>query len=856
MSASKNLVIVESPTKARTITRILGQDYTVTASMGHVRDLPENSLGVNISGGFEPNYQVSKRSVVSSLKNFCKGAKVVYLAPDPDREGEAIAWHIREILKDSVKCDFRRVVFHEITKSAVSEAFRHPGDINMNLVNSQQARRILDRIVGFKISEMLWSKISKGLSAGRVQSVALRIICEREREILAFVPREYWILTAKFAQGGAPLEYVGKLSAVDGAKAENISADDAARMADAIEKSKSCRIGEISTKRKLKHAPPPFITSTLQQAAVQYLRMSASHAMRVAQQLYEGIEIGGEGQTGLITYMRTDSFSVSKEALAACRSFIGDKFGADFLPEKPNFFKSGKGAQEAHEAIRPTDVFRTPDAMRQFLSPDQLRLYTFIWKRFVASQSRPAEYDVTTVSTLVGGADGRSYDFRTVGTVLVFQGYLKAYEAKSADEDDAEPADAADSKALLLLKEGADAVLRKLDKEQKFTEPPARFSEATLIKELESNGIGRPSTYATILGTILGRKYVERAKGRLVPTELGFKVNDTLVRTVSDLFQVGFTAEMEAELDKVEEGDLDWKKMLSEFYAQFSVWLKSAKMEGAPSDDKVRPLMEALAAVGKWNPAEKAGRRKYDDRKFFDSVKEQFEANGAISERQWNALVSMAAKYKDQIVDFDSLASSLGISEMLSRSELEMKERMSPENVERSAKLAALVEELAKIAKEEGKNGAEAGGGKGRYDDSSFLNSFSKRLSRGIPLSDKQAAVLGRIASKHKDKLASFAEIQTLIAIPGRGDGQAAVERKMTGEKENARISELLARLKKVQDWREGKGRRSDKTFFLSLSRQFSQRGALSEKQFSALEKMAAKYPGNASGGEGGGASV
>ncbi|HPN84262.1 MAG TPA: type I DNA topoisomerase, partial [Victivallales bacterium] len=695
--------------------------------------------------------------------------------------------------------------------------------------------------------EMLWSKISKGLSAGRVQSVALRIICDREREILAFVPKEYWILTASFEMIPGQIEYKGRLFSVDGQKAEGISSADALRMADAIEKNKASRIGDISRKRKLKNAPPPFITSTLQQAAVQSLRMSASNAMRVAQQLYEGVELVNEGSVGLITYMRTDSFSISKEALSACRNFIAGEFGSEFLPESPNFFRSAKGAQEAHEAIRPTDVNRKPDDLKSILSPDQFRLYSLIWKRFAASQMKPAEYDVTTVSTVVDGADSRKYEFRTIGSSLVFQGFLKIYDDRDENEKDEDVSIDFGAQALAELKDGAPAQLKKLDKEQKFTEPPARFSEATLIRELESNGIGRPSTYATILSTILSRKYVDRAKGRLIPTELGFKVNDTLVRTVPDLFQVGFTAEMETELDKIEEGDLDWKKMLKDFYGQFSAWLKQAKAEGAPDNENAKILIETLGKISKWNPPEKAGRRKYDDKKFYNSVKEHFKTNDMISEKQWKVLVSLAAKYKEQIKGFDQISSKLKIEEMLRKSDSDREERMNPETQAKVAKIAAIVKELAELANADSKPSEGNTQKKGRYDDSVFLNSFLKRLERGIPLSDKQAAVLGRIVFKNKDRIKAFDEVSALL---GSTEGADDTERRITQAKDNERIKEILAELKTVENWKEGRGRRNDKSFFISLSRQFAAKGFLSEKQFAALEKMAARYSGNGSENE------
>ncbi|HOK04557.1 MAG TPA: type I DNA topoisomerase [Victivallales bacterium] len=838
----KDLVIVESPTKARTISKILGNQYTVAASMGHVRDLPENTLGVNISNHFQPYYQITKKSVVANLKKLCHSANTVYLAPDPDREGEAIAWHIKELLAKELKCDFRRVVFHEITKTAVSEAFKHPGDINMNLVNSQQARRILDRIVGYKISEMLWSKISKGLSAGRVQSVALRIICEREREIQNFVPEEYWLLNANFAKQNGLFEYKGKLVSVNGQKIANIKAVDAEKIAKAIEENNGSFIDDILLKRRQKYAPPPFITSTLQQTAVQYLRMTASQTMRIAQQLYEGIEIGGEGATGLITYMRTDSFNVSMEALGACRAFISQNFGEDFLPEKPNFFKSARTAQEAHEAIRPTSVFRTPESIRNYLSTEQFKLYSLIWKRFVASQTKPAEYDVVTVSTIVNGSDKMKYEFKTTGSTLVFDGYLKVYEINTEEDKSGEnDCDNLDARTLLSsLEKGENVLMKCLNKEQKFTEPPARFSEATLIKELESNGIGRPSTYATILSTILSRKYVEKVKGRLLPTELGFKVNDILIRTLGELFQVGYTAQMEAELDKIEEGGLEWRKMLFDFYSQFSLWLKNAKLDGAPEDKNIKVLIEALDSVKNWELPDKGRGRKFNDKKFFESVKEYYNNAGTISEKQWKALLSLIVKYREQIENFKEISESFSLSKMIEKKEADDREKKLPHNVEKNQKIMNVISEILKIIKEQ-KNIDVESNVKGRYDDSKFLYSFSKRLSSGGILSEKQLSVLSRIILKYKDKISSYEDLKTLLNIDENALSVKKVERKMTGEQDNTKIAEIISQLNKIQDW-QGSGRRNDKSFFLSLAKQFTAKKTLSEKQYLALQKLASKY--------------
>jgi DNA topoisomerase-1 len=842
VSVRKNLVIVESPAKARTISKILGGNYSVAASMGHVRDLPENSLGVDISSGFAPRYQITKKKIISELKSLAKGADTVFLAPDPDREGEAIAWHLAETLKDAVKTDFKRVVFHEITKSAVMKAFDHPGRINMELVEAQQARRILDRIVGYKISEILWSKITKGLSAGRVQSVALRIICDREKEINAFVPKEFWDLTAEFKPPDCEWTFKGKLFAVDERKIEVKNADEAKSAADAVQNNRNSRIESVERKKKLKYSPPPFITSTLQQTAVQILRFSASQTMRTAQQLYEGIDISGEGPTGLITYMRTDSVSVAQEAIFACRKFIEKDMGAEFLPEKANFFKSKESAQEAHEAIRPTDVFKRPEDLKNVLSAEQFKLYSLIWKRFVASQMKPAEYDAVSVSVAVTGSDNKKYDFRTTASSLVFQGFLKVYGSpdKAEEEEEGESGNCRMEPSLLaLLAPESELVLKEIKTEQKFTEPPPRFSEATLIKELESNGIGRPSTYASIVNTIISRKYTIRAKGRFVPTELGIKVNDFLVERLSELFQVGFTALMEKELDAVEEGKLKWEKMLSDFYSRFSLWVKDAKFAGAPENKDTRKLMLALDQVRKWDAPCKVGRRKYDDETFYLSVKKQFEEKNIISERQWKALALLAEKYKSQIKDYDAMGLSsgaLGSGAVGQSGEIKVS---TPEEI---AKIANIVKDIIAILPPKNSD-SKKGFGREKYSDLSFLESFMNRLARGIALSDKQMLVLKKIVVRHKDNIPNFDTVSSLIGISE--EDMSKPTQSLTADVE--RTKELLSILGSFDEkrWYPRSGRKDDKQFFMSLSRQFEAKGGLSFKQLAALEKLTAKYLGN-----------
>jgi DNA topoisomerase-1 len=558
-----SLVIVESPAKARTIKKFLGQDFDVKASMGHVRDLPEKKLGVEIEQGFQPQYKIikGKRKVIKELKEAAKKAEIIYLAPDPDREGEAIAWHVsQELGVDGKKV--HRILFNEITKRAISEAVQHPRDIDMSLVNAQQARRIMDRLVGYQVSPFLWRTLYSGLSAGRVQSVALRLICEREDLIEKFVPQEYWSIDAKLqGKQGDPFE--AQLVTVKGEKV-HIPDDKTARDIVAVLNDKPFQIEKIQQKDQRRHSPAPFITSTLQQQAARALRFRVQKTMVVAQQLYEGLDMGEANPVGLITYMRTDAPRVSQEALEQVREFIGNRFGESYLPKSPRKFKSKRGAQEAHEAIRPTSVHRLPEDMKQYLDKDQFRLYELIWKRFVASQMASAVFKVTRVDI---AADG--HGFRASGTVPVFDGYLRVYqeakEEKSQEEGQLPP-----------LSEGELLKLLNLIPEQHFTKPPARYTEATLVKALESEGIGRPSTYAQIITTIRARNYATSEARKLMPTDLGRTVNKLLVENFPDVFQVAFTAKMEEELDRIETGEYQWSKVVGDFYTPFHQDLEEA----------------------------------------------------------------------------------------------------------------------------------------------------------------------------------------------------------------------------------------------------------------------------------------
>src|SRR5215813_3745250 len=571
----KALVIVESPAKAKTINKYLGKQYVVKASLGHVKDLPKRDLAVNIEHGFEPRYEVieGKKKVITELKQTAKKVDEVYLAADPDREGEAICFHLQEELADRKNGPkIYRVMFNEITKKAIEAAFKTPGQVNTNLVDAQQARRVLDRLVGYKISPLLWDKVRRGLSAGRVQTVAVRLIVEREREIRAFEKKEYWTVDADLLAKKPPVLTTRLLKIGDQTpELTNQEQTDAlvAQLdgADYIVKS-------VATREKKRNAVAPFITSTLQQEAARKLRFSVKRTMMLAQRLYEGIEIGKEGAVGLITYMRTDSTRVSEEALQDVRQYVGEKYGNQFLPESANVYKSKKDAQDAHEAIRPTSMAFTPDVVEKYLAEDELKLYRLIWNRFVASQMVPALFDQTTIDVNTKGKDGRDYLFRATGSVLKFEGFLKVYQ-EGKDQQDEEDEEL--KHRLPAVAEGEVLKFRHLKPEQHFTEPPPRYNEATLVKKLESDGVGRPSTYASILSTILEREYVTKEGGRFTPTELGMVVTDLLLESFDDIFDVKYTARMEEELDEIEEGKLDWRAAMGEFYGKFDKDLRHAE---------------------------------------------------------------------------------------------------------------------------------------------------------------------------------------------------------------------------------------------------------------------------------------
>ncbi len=571
------LVVVESPAKARTIGKYLGPGYVVKASVGHVKDLPKSKIGVDVENNFEPEYEVidGKKKVMAEIRKAARENELVYLASDPDREGEAIAWHIAEEIK-AENPNFKRIMIHEITKKGVAAALANPMDLDMHKTDAQQARRVLDRLVGYEISPILWNKVQRGLSAGRVQSVAVRLVCERENQIAAFTPEEYWSVDAT-VQAALPPPFEAKIWRWDGERAEPKTKEVADAIATEL-RDGAATIASIEKKERRKKAQPPFITSRLQQDAARKLRFTAKRTMALAQRLYEGVELGAEGPTGLITYMRTDSTRVSDDALTAVRGFIGETYGPDFLPAEPNSYKTGARAQDAHEAIRPTLMEWTPDRVAKGLAenpegPELVKLYTLIWQRFVASQMVPAVYDSTTVDINRGRAV-----VRATGQIMKFAGYTRVYEVADTDDEKAEAADSAD-RLLPPLEVGDPVTLTVVRPEQHWTQPPPRFTEASLVKELEEDGIGRPSTYASIMSTIVDRGYVEKKEGRFFPSELGVIVNGLLVESFPKIVDATFTARMEADLDHVEDGTADWRALLAQFYGPFKDDLERAKAE-------------------------------------------------------------------------------------------------------------------------------------------------------------------------------------------------------------------------------------------------------------------------------------
>ncbi len=830
----KKLLIVESPTKARTIGRMLDASYTIMASMGHVRDLPERTLGIDLAHDFTPQYVSSARSakIIRDLRNASRRSDSVYLATDPDREGEAIAWHLSELLKDTTKQPFQRIAFHEITRDAIMRALSGGTSINMNLVYAQQARRILDRIVGYQVSPLLWSQLEKGISAGRVQSVALRLIVEREQAVDGFQREEYWVCTPVFCTKDGR-RFACRLSKIDAEDFKISSKSDAETVLSNILNGTTPVVTGTAQTTRRRNAPPPFTTSTMQQAANTALHISASQSMLLAQKLYEGVELGADGSVGLITYMRTDSVNIAHEAQNMARHFISTTLGPQFIPGKPNVFKSRMTAQEAHEAIRPTDIRRTPEMVAPYLEPALLKLYTLIWRRFLASQMSQCVQEVTAVDISVIGLDKHNYTFHTASTIQTFPGFTKIYN----DEQDTkrEKSKAAEAEILSSLSENQRLAVADSQLEQKFTEPPPRYTEATLIKALEDNGIGRPSTYAQILRTIQQRRYVARERGTLVPTTLGRDVCAFLVTHLPELFNVGFTARMEHELDEIEDGSVVWTDMIHKFYAKFVPWLEKAKQHDAPAGDTVKLLLEKMSDV-KFSSPEKRGRRTFDDAKFYKSIREKFDSSGRITQRQYQALLVIASRY-DAV-----LQNSADLPPQLAADILAAKQRT--EAISGKNSLANISEETRRDYEKlfsafDSVKWAEPTVRRGRtYDDRKFFESLKRQAMSGRLLSEKQRKALWKIAEEYAESLPVDLIRDALKISPSEGSRQS----RETAEE----VASLLRGLKTVTSWappsKRGRYVYDDRKFYESLSSQHARGREFSPRQLAALKKLAAKY--------------
>lgn len=816
---SKSLVIVESPAKAKKINQFLGKDYIVMASVGHVRDLPAKKLGVDVEKDFEPDYVATTRGkkVLKELKAEAKKCENVYLAPDPDREGEAIAWHLYEALKKTVAPEnFFRVTYNEITKSAILAAFEQPEKIDMDRVNAQQARRILDRLVGFQGSPVVRKQIRGANSVGRVQTVALRLVVERENEITGFEPETYFTVGAKVRKQEAPLDpFSVKLARINN---EPIGIKDRKLLPGAVKTmeqlegiqqeldNSAMKVSDVITKEVTRRARPPFITSTVQQSASGSLGFAPARTMGIAQKLYE---------SGLITYMRTDSFNIAKSAQDECRAFVGEQYGAQYVPDKPNFYKSKGAAQEAHEAIRPTDVSVEPGREGVKLEAAEQKLYRLIWERFVASQMVPARIARRTVEVEAGSKN--TYLFRATASEIAFPGYMKASGIEAA-ADKPKEGDDSETETIPPLTTGEGLDVQDWLTEQKETKPVARYTEASLIRSLEENGVGRPSTYAAIMSKLDEREYVIKEKRSLVPTDLGKELVTLVLRTEEklttgnkiDLFDVRFTADMETHLDEVEEGKIEWTDMMQQFYPSLLEWIEHAKETADPAF--VQKCFASLEAVTEWAPAVKSGRRTYDDNKTFEDLKEKVGEGELLSKRQGEMLHKMCCRYIKQVP-----------AGMVAELELVEPEAVRGDTPRKLEILSAVkFDEPQKV-------------GKRTYDDKKFCTSLSDQISMDKRLSERQLAYLDTLLTKYSEQIPNFEALRVELKL----DEKEEVEADPT-------IAPVLAMLGGVQEWAEpttrGKREFNDKTFYESLAAQFKGKGALSDRQLAALKKMVARY--------------
>ncbi len=838
MAKERDLVVVESPAKAKTISKILDNRYEVLSSMGHVRDLPQKKLGIDVDNGFNPTYEtyVRRKSVISDLYKAAKTANAVYLATDPDREGEAIAWHLYEMLKtQNPGMTFHRVSFHEITRKAVQQAFQDPRVINMSLVNAQQARRILDRIVGYKVSPLLWRQVgNQAKSAGRVQSVALRLICEREREINGFKPQEYWNFKAHFAPPDSPDIFMAKLVRIDGNKVDVNNEREALAIAADVEGGKYVA-ADLSQTKKMRYPGPPFITSTLQQAASTNLGFSVKQTMAVAQQLYEGIDIGG-GPTGLITYMRTDSVSIAQDAREKARDFIARTHGADYVPHKAPVYKSKKSAQEAHEAIRPTDIDLTPEKAGRFLDDKQLKLYRLIWRRFIACQMAPAQLLQHTLELQnQSGTTTRDFLFRTVVTETVFPGFLKIYNLKDVETDEGDD----EFNRLPNVKVGDPCELQSLDKEQKFTEPPPRFSEGALIRELENNGVGRPSTYAAIISTIIDRKYILKKSGKLIPTPLGDVVCCYLVTNIPKLFEVKFTAEMENQLDEIEQDRQDWQKMIASFYGDFSEWITNVRPVTTAAPEVIQAILNLFGDDFPWDELQSENdQNQFDDRKFVTSLQEQVAGGKPLTGKQWNALLFIVVRTEKYLPELPELCEKLALGSVIEEQREKLKswhEKQVTNNSDYPPEYQGQL--LAPLSHFTGWEQAVKKGNR-VYDDKKFYLSLANQTKKGKSLSSAQINALQRLILKYCNQLENGDGLVKELGIVSTQETVSPESRK--------EITDLLVMVSEITQWAEpqgkGKFKFDEKKFVESLKSQFERKNSLSPKQLNSLKRIIAKH--------------
>ena len=816
----KNLLIVESPAKAKTIGKYLGPDFTVKSSVGHIRDLPKSDKAIEIEKDgdnhweFTPKYVVSegKEHVIIDLKAAVKNCDKIYLASDPDREGEAIAWHLKQVLEPvAEKKPFCRVTYNEITKSAVLKAISEPRDIDMPRVDAQQARRILDRLVGYKVSPLLWKYVqcprSRTLSAGRVQSVALRLLVERKREIDAFKPETYYLIGVEAQKQKLP-PFIAKLARLDGEKPNIRAKQDADNMLLDLT-GVHLEVTDVAEKPRTKHPLPPFTTSTLQQTASSVLAFSPGRTMKMAQGLYE---------KGFITYMRTDSVNVSDQAREAAKALITEEFGAKYYPETPNFYKSKENAQGAHEAIRPTEVTRHPKDITTLDAPE-LKLYDLIWRRFLASQMADAKTLLRTVTLEPRKASSmmHSYIFTASATDVLFEGFLKVMKLSlkkrptNPDEEENDASDEVDVLPEMAKGDNLEAVRWLADEKQ--TKGPAHYSEAALIKALEENGVGRPSTYAQTIETLKLREYAVTEKRKLIPTERGILVCDWLVKKLDSLFNVGYTAQMEAELDKIEEKGEPMNDMLSDFYKTFIISLESCR-DAAPEDAKFEVVFSLLDQVKTWKEAKKVGKRIYDDHAFVESVRQQRDAKRVLSAKQLDFLVRLVILYKEQIPDAERTLAEAGL---LTTSTVTVTQKADP------AKVQYAFEQLDRIQSP---------------DENQFIKSLRDQYENGRALSVKQMAILARTVCENAAGLPNSAEVIANLAefVPGG----------FTPPESDPDVEHLLALLTHIKEWRpkSRKGHKvyDDEEFVESLRAQYSRRHVLSVRQASALRRMLSVY--------------